>query len=130
MISRKEKLLCAVVSVAVATGLTWYAAAEGGFGVGHALLFWMMMSGLMWGALLSILKDTPERNLVIAPFLERHLLKPLEEKRLDKWREEGREIGRAEAIEAIAEIRKLLEERGLNPDEILPDKASEKTDAD
>ena len=117
MISRKEKLLCAVSSVAVATGLTWYAAAEGGLGVGHALLFWMMVSGLMWGALLSTMKDTPERKMVIAPFLERHLLKPLEERRLDKWREQGRAIGRAEAI---AEIRKRLEERGLNPDEILP----------
>ena len=117
MIDWKDKAMAAVVSVAVATGLTWYVSVGGSMGIGYALLFWLMVSGLMWGALLSIMKDTPERKLVIAPFLERHLLKPLEERRSDKWREQGRTIGRAEAI---AEIRKRLEERGLNPDEILP----------
>ena len=55
----------------------------------------------------------PERKPVLASFLERHLLKPLEERRWEKSREEGR-------AQARAEIRARLKQSGLNPDDFLP----------
>ncbi len=65
-----------------------------------------------------------ERKAVLAPFLERHLLKPLEERRWEKWREEGRAQARAEIR---AEVRTRLKQRGLDPDDFLPiDERSEK----
>ena len=63
--------------------------------------------------------------MVIAEFLNRHLLEPQKQRLLEEGRKEGRKEGRAELS---AEIRARLEEQGLNPDEILPDKVSEETD--
>ena len=113
MIDWRDKAIAAVVSVAVCAGLMWYAAAETGLGIGAALLTGLMMSGLMWGMRLRIMDGTTEYKPVIAPFLERHLLKPVEKRRWEKWREEGRE-------QARAKIRARLKQRGLNPDELLP----------
>ncbi len=79
-----------------------------------------MMNCLMWGMLLCVADETSEYKPVIAPFLERHLLKPLEERRWEKWREEGQ-------AQAHAEIRARLKQRGLNPDDFLPPEDSEKS---
>ena len=113
MISRKEKMLLAVVSVFLCAGLTWYVGGELRPTAGDVLLIGAM-SFLMWGMLICALRETSEYKPVLAPFLKRRLLTPLEENRRAKWREEGRAQERAE-------IQARLEKLGLDPREILAD---------
>ena len=68
MSSHKEKAWLAVFSVAVSTGLMWYLMTDTGLGLGAATLIGLMMSCGMWGMLLCLLDETPERQPVIAPF--------------------------------------------------------------
>ncbi len=118
MSSGKEKALLAVFSIAVSTGLMWYIVADTGLGIGAATLIGLMVSCGMWGVLLCSQDEAPKRQLVIGPFLERHVLQPLEKRRWEKWREEGRAQERAE-------IRARMEKLGLNPDEFLPPKEND-----
>ena len=111
MISRKEKMLLAVVSVFLCAGLTWYVGGELRPTAGDVLLIGAM-SFLMWGMLICALRETSEYKPVLTPFLKRRLLTPLEENRRAKWREEGRAQERAE-------IQARLEKLGLDPREIL-----------
>ena len=55
--------------------------------------------------------------MVIAEFLNRHLLEPQKQRLLEEGRKEGLEEGRARER---AEILTRLEELGLDPAEILP----------
>ena len=67
--------------------------------------------------------------MVIAEFLNRHLLEPQKQRLLDEGRKEGHKEGLEEGrVQERAEIRARLKARGLNPDEILPDNAPEKID--
>ena len=67
---------------------------------------------------------------VLAPFLERHVLNPLgnrlEQRRLEKWREEGWAQAAKQNAEAMTTARRLMRERGLNPDDFLPPEEFEK----
>ena len=59
--------------------------------------------------------------MVIADFLNRHLLEPQKQRLLEQGREQGREEGRKEGREkALAIVRKHLTEDGLNPDDYIP----------
>ena len=57
--------------------------------------------------------------MVIAEFLNRHLLEPQKQRLLEQGRKEERARIRAQ----LAKVRTQLEERGLNPDEFLPPEA-------
>ena len=72
--------------------------------------------------------------MVIAEFLNRHLLEPQKQRLLEEGRkgglQEGREEGRKEGLEEgrareRAEILTRLEELGLDPDQILPPESSD-----
>ena len=96
MSKRKEKAWLAVVSVAVSIGLVWYLMTDIGLGLGAATLIGLMTSCGMWGMLLCLLDETPERQPVIAPFLERHLRKPLEKQQSKNGvKQDRRENGKA-----------------------------------
>ena len=114
MISRKEKLLLAVASVLLSTGLTWYASGGLGPTTGDMLLIGAM-SFLMWAGLISTLRESDAYQPVLAPVLERLLLTPLKENQQAQWREEGRAQERAE-------IHARLETLGLDPSKILADR--------
>ena len=55
--------------------------------------------------------------MVIADFLNRHLLEPQKQRLLEQGRMEGRKEGREKAL---AIVRKHLTEDGLNPDDYMP----------
>ena len=96
MSSRKEKAWLAVVSVAVSIGLVWYLMTDTGLGLGAATLIGLMMSCGMWGMLLCLLNESVERQPVIAPFLERHLRKPVEKQQSeDGVKQDRRKHGKA-----------------------------------
>ena len=56
--------------------------------------------------------------MVIAEFLNQHLLEPLKERQREEGRKEGRKA-------ALAAVRKRLAEAGLNPDDYLPAEESD-----
>ena len=62
--------------------------------------------------------------MVLADFLNRHLLEPQKQRLL----QQGRQQAMAEAEARLDEARARLRVRGLDPDEILPDQAPEKAD--
>ena len=67
--------------------------------------------------------------MVLAEFLNRHLLEPQKQRLLNQGRNEGRAQGRAEARAAIiADVRARLLEEGIDPDRIAP--SDETDDAD
>ncbi len=66
------------------------------------------------------MKETPEREPLIASFLHRHLLEPQKQRLLEEGRKQAQEAAKAEAL--LDEARARLKELGLDPNEILPDK--------
>ena len=59
--------------------------------------------------------------MVLAEFLNRHLLEPQKRRLINQGRAEGREEGREEArAETIAKGRARLIEQGIDPDLIFP----------
>ena len=71
--------------------------------------------------------------MVLAEFLNRKLLEPQKRRdleRLKKARAEGHERGREEGhAEALATVRALMREKGLNPDDIIPSANGDQTTA-
>lgn len=68
--------------------------------------------------------------MVIAEFLNRHLLEPQKQRLLEEGRKEGRKEGLEEGLEKgrareRAEVLTRLEELGLDPDQILPPENSD-----
>ena len=86
----------------------------------------------VWTALFKVAGEIAGGIMVIAEFLNRHLLEPQKQRLLEQGRkeglQEGREAAQAEITSRLQEARTRLEELGLDPDEILPDKSSEKAD--
>ena len=75
--------------------------------------------------LLCLLDETPValfKSMIAKSFLERHLLELQEQRLLEQGREEERKANKAR----IAVARKLLAERGFNPDEFLLPKEDER----
>lgn len=126
MIDWKDKAIAAVVSMATTSGLMWYMVADTKMTVPEAALFGLLICCGMWGMLLCVLNSPQKRDLVLAPFLERYLLKPLENRLREKWLEEGRAQGRSEIRGQLrARMRSKLREGGLDPVEILPPEESD-----
>ena len=81
--------------------------------------------GVTYGGSVALFRVAGEiwrSTVVIAEFLNQHLLEPLKERQREEGREEGRKEGRKAALAAI---RKRLAEDGLNPDDYLPAEESD-----
>ena len=116
-------LLKAFVAAAIYAAIFWYSfsIAENPNPLPIAMIG-LISLGIAYGVWTALFKVTGEIAggiMVLAEFLNRHLLEPQKQRLL----EEGRARERAA-------IRARLEELGLNPDEILPSKASEKADGE
>ena len=70
--------------------------------------------------------------MVLAEFLNRHLLEPQKQRLLEQGRKQGlqqaHDAAQAEAQARLDEARTRLEEMGFDPDEILPAKSPENAD--
>ena len=80
--------------------------------------------GVTYGISLAMFRTVGEIGgaiMVLAEFLNRHLLEPQKQRLLEEGRKEGRNEGLKEGREkALAAVRKRLAEDGLNPDDYLP----------
>lgn len=75
----------------------------------------------VWTALFKVAGEMAGGIMVLAEFLNRHLLEPQKQRLLEEGRKEGRSEGLKEGREkALAAVRKRLAEDGLNPDDYLP----------
>ena len=63
--------------------------------------------------------------MVIAEFLNRHLLEPQKQRLLEEGRKQAHDAAHAEAEVRLDEARARLRALGLDPDEILPDNNDE-----
>lgn len=111
MIDRGGRIIAAVVSAIVASGLMWSLVATVELSVREATLFGPFVCFLMWALLISVLKE-PKREPELAPLLGRCVLNPLDNRLREMWLEEGRAQGRAE-------IQARLKQRGLDLDDFL-----------
>ena len=68
--------------------------------------------------------------MVIAEFLNRHLLEPQKQRLLEQGRKQGRKDAETAIQERWDEARARLEELGLNPDDILPVENPKKADSE
>lgn len=84
------------------------------------------ITGGIYRFLLDAAKEAKGAIMVIAEFLNTHLLEPRKRRLHERGREEGRAEGRAEArAELLADMRSRLIQEGIDPDRIIP---SEETD--
>ena len=126
---RLINLLKAVVFVAIATVLFWYGITTAGnrewlaisaialtaLGVAYSVL--LVLSG--------VAREVGEDIMVLARYINQHLLEPLKEQQREEGRQqglkeglkEGRQQGRKQAMD---DIRDKLREQGFNLDELLP----------
>ena len=70
----------------------------------------------VWTGLFKVAGEIAGGIMVLAEFLNRHLLEPQKQRLLEQGRIEGRVEGRSEERDRI---RARLERRGLNPDDFL-----------
>ena len=88
------------------------------------------ITGSIYTILIQVGRETKGAIMVLAEFLNRHLLEPQKQRLLNQGRNEGiaegRAQGRAEArAEIIADVRAKLLDQGIDPDRIVP---SDETD--
>ena len=121
-------LLKGIVAAAIYAAIFWYS-----FNIADDP-DWrtMVMIGLIslgiaygvWTALFKVAGEMAGGIMVLAEFLNRHLLEPQKQRLL----RQGRQQAMAEAEARLDEARARLRALGLDPDEIIPDQAPEKTD--
>ena len=85
-------------------------------GVAVALIA-LGITGSIYGILIAVAKETKGAIMVIADFLNTHLVGPQKRRLIDRGRVEGRVEGRAETV---AKGRARLIEHGIDPDLIFP----------
>ena len=76
----------------------------------------------VWTALFKVAGELAEGIMVLAEFLNRHLLEPQKQRLLEQGRREGRREGRKEGR---AEILARMEELGMDPSALLADQEAE-----
>ena len=82
----------------------------------------------IWTALFKVAGEIAGGVMVIAEFLNRHLLEPQKQRLLAEGRKQAHDAAQAGAEARLDEARARLRALGLDPDEILPEQASQKTD--
>ena len=83
------------------------------------------ITGSIYRILIDIVNETKGAIMVLADFLNTHLLEPRKRRLREEGRAAGREEGRAEGreegrSETIADIRSRLLRQGIDPDRIIP----------
>jgi len=76
----------------------------------------------VWTALFKVAGELAGGIMVLAEFLNRHLLEPQKQRLLEQGRREGRREGRKEGR---AEILARMEELGMDPSALLADQEAE-----
>lgn len=119
------KLLKAIVAAAVFAVLRWK-------GIGYApdtdpltlAVIVITALGVAYSAcvaLFRVITETTGGIMVLANFLNQHLMEPLKEQQREQGREQGLEQGLKQGRQAERDrIRAQLRERGLDLDELLP----------
>ena len=75
--------------------------------------------------LFEVVSEVIGGTMVIAEFLNRHLLEPQKQRLLEEGRKQAHDAAHAEAEARLDEARARLRALGLDPDEILPDENDE-----
>ena len=79
------------------------------------------ITGSVYRILIDVAKEAKGAIMVLADFLNTHLVEPQRRRLIERGRAQGREEGRAEArAEVIAKGRARLREEGIDPDLIFP----------
>ena len=138
---RLVNLLKAIVAAAIYAAIFWYSfSVAGNPDLPSKAMIGLISLGIAYGVWTAVFKVAGEiagGAMVLAEFLNRHLLEPQKRRLLEEGRQEGRKEGLEEGLEEgrergraelSAEIRARLEERGLNPEEILPDENADQSD--
>ena len=134
---RLVNLLKAIVAAAIYAAIFWYSfSVAGNPDLPSKAMIGLISLGIAYGVWTAVFKVAGEiagGAMVLAEFLNRHLLEPQKRRLLEEGRQEGRKEGLEEGrergrAELSAEIRARLEERGLNPNEILPDENADQSD--
>ena len=106
-------LLKTVVAAAICAMLCWYGLSNAGDTRWLTIaVIGLTALGVTYSASAALFKAASEAKggiMVLADFLNRHLVEPQKRRLLEQGRKEGR-----------AEILARLRERGLNPDDFLP----------
>ena len=117
-------LLKAIVAVATYAAIFWYS-----FGIADnpdrltTAMIGLISFGIaysIWTALFKVSGEIAGGIMVLAEFLNRHLLEPQKQRLLAQGRQQAKDEADAELRTRLARARTRLEEQGLNPDEILP----------
>ena len=117
-------LLKTIVAVAIYSAIFWYS-----FSIPDSsdrlttVMIGLISLGIaygVWTALFKVAGEMAGGIMVLAEFLNRHLLEPQKQRLL----RQGREQAMAEVDDAVrarlSEARSKLEEQGLDPDDFLP----------
>ena len=83
------------------------------------------VTGSIYTILIQVAREAKGAIVVLAEFLNRHLLEPQKQRLLNQGRNEGRAEARAEII---ADVRAKLLEEGIDPDRIVPSDATDDAD--
>ncbi|MCY4415850.1 MAG: hypothetical protein OXE87_06025 [Chloroflexi bacterium] len=122
LVAIKTLKFCAFVGIFVA--LYWYATnAVGDTDKLDRLIIALTLFGVTYGIskpLFEAVSEIVGGIMVIAEFLNRHLLEPQKQRLLEQGRKQAREAARAEADARLDKARARLKELGLDPSDILP----------
>ena len=128
------KCIRLIFAVALYTLIMWYGL-EAAKNIGTppvltkiaVVLISLGVAGSTYNILVQVFDEIKGGVMVLAEFLNRKLLEPQDrrlQEQLKKAREEAREEGHTEAM---AMVRALLREKGLNPDDIIPPSNGDRT---
>ena len=128
-------LLKTIIAVAIYAAIFWYSfsIAENPEPLPIAMVG-LVSLGIaygVWTALFKVAGEFAGGIMVLAEFLNRHLLEPQKQRLLEQGRKQGlkqaHDAAQAEAETRLDEARARLEEMGFDPDEILPRQSPGKT---
>ena len=116
------KAMQAVVAVLIYAGILWYsinADADASGATAYGMIA-VISLGIAYGVTVAVFRVSSEIGgsiMVIAAFLNRHLLEPQKQRLMAQGLEQGLERGRKEERN---NIREHLRQQGYDPDELLP----------
>lgn len=121
---RLINLLKAIVASVIYAAILWYSIST----VQNTDRLTIAMLGLIsfgiaysvWTALFKVAGEISGGIMVLAEFLNRHLLEPQKERLMEQVRQQVKAEAEAKIQARLAEVRARLKDRGPNPDDFLP----------
>jgi len=120
------KVMQAVTAVLIYAGILWYsinADADASGAAAYGMIA-VISLGIAYGVTVAVFRVSSEIGgsiMVIAAFLNRHLLEPQKQRLMAQGRHQGLEQGLEQGRkEERNNIREQLRQRGYDPDELLP----------